>query len=171
MEKYQEIQMLPIDNPELKPLLDSLYPGYKIVLYYRIGVCFYKLKDYEAAISYFDKTYYYGEIWSDYQVEAVYFKARSLQNKGDDFSAKRIMEKYISQYLTEKGYQATDCWEKPVRDHFLGELYYKRALLSNEGFDYKKYLIIAACWGCADAIKKCQELKIWFHIRPTNYTY
>ena len=118
-----------------------------------------------------EKVRYWADSWSKYEEYAVFYIMKAYFNKGDEYRAKLVIDNYISKYLSFKNYSPTDCWTRNSRDQFLAELYWFRSLATYDYAINEKYIIISARWGWAEAIKVCQERKIWFHIQPTNYTY
>ena len=67
---------------------------------------------------------------------------------------------------------ATDCWDKEYKDPLLAEVYYSLALIRGETyFDGKKYFLISAAWGNADAIETCKEFDWSFTTKPYDYVY
>ena len=151
----------------------SEFPDEKIYQYLQIGRCLVILEDHDAALPYLESVKYYAESFGWEQKMAVVFLSSAYNRKGDDYSAKRIIEEYISEYMSYKNYKATDCWTKGYRDEFLAYLYRKRsfAYISYDDYDAEKYLIISAAWGDKESIEYCKKLYIDYSKKPSKYVY
>lgn len=153
--------------------IETDFPQKKEDLYFRLGKCLWKLDDYDAALYYLQKVKYSAEAWSERQNDVVNIMSFIYINKGDEYKAKKILEDYISQYLSYMEIKATDCWNKKYIDKFIANLYYGRSLTyitSNES-DYEKYTIIAAAWGNKDAIEWCKKYELDYSKKPYKYEY
>lgn len=151
--------------------IETNFPDSKIEVYFQIGRCLYVLKNYDEMFPYMEKVKYSADSWSFYEKSAIFYIMHAYYQKGDEYRAKSVIDNYISKYLSFKNFSPTDCWTRNSRDQFLAELYWFRSLATYDYAINEKYIIISARWGWAEAIKVCQERKIWFHIQPTNYTY
>lgn len=153
------------DFPDEKTFLE--------LLELQIGRCLVNLDDYDAALPYLESVKYYAESFSWRQKMAVIYLSDSYRGKGDEFGAKRVIEKYISDYLEYKKYKPTDCWTKGLRDDFLAELYGIRmfAYTTFDEYDYAKYCIISAAWGDKESIEKCIKYHLDYSRMPSKYVY
>lgn len=151
--------------------IETNFPDSKIEVYFQIGRCLNVLKNYDEMFPYMEKVKYSADSWSFYEKSAIFYIMDAYYQKGDEYRAKSVIDNYISKYLSFKNLSPTDCWTRNSRDQFLAELYWFRSIATYDYAINEKYIIISAQWGWAEAIKECQERKIWFHIQPTNYTY
>ena len=152
--------------------IESDYSQYKVELYYQIGRCLAKFKDFDNAILYLEKVKLLAEPWSYDQRNAIEMLTTVYNEKGDIFRSKRVVVEYINQYLTFMEIKPTDCWDKLYVDEFLADLYLSRwCLSSNLSNDLEKYIIIAAAWGSKKAIETCKNLKINYSSKPFKYEY
>ena len=152
--------------------IENEYPQYRYPLYCQIGRSLWSIEDYDASIPYIEKAKYYADPWSEEEKNMVEILSNAYENKGDNAKAKRILEEYISRYLSFMEIKATDCWDKLYVDDFLADLYYSRYLTSGSNMkDLDKYLIIAAAWGYKKAIENCKEYKLNYSSKPYNYEY
>lgn len=141
-------------------------------LYYQIGRCLQYLEDIDAAISYLEKVKMKTSPFCNRQRLAVCFLNKCYIDRGEEYRATAIIEEYIGQYLKYKGIRATECWDRGLKDEFLADLYYERALISSTYTSTtRKYLIIAAAWGDNNAIELCQEHHINYSSKPSEYIY
>ena len=93
-------------------------------------------------------------------------------SKDNSYKASRIIDDYISQYLSFMEIKPTDCWDKLYIDSFLADLFYLRYLTSsNSSNDIEKYIIICAAWGNKEATEYCKDNNIKFSIKPYKYEY
>ena len=103
---------------------------------------------------------------------ATYWVANSYNEIGNNYQACSEFKSFISSYLAYMEIAATDCWDKDYKDPLLAEVYYSLALIIGEPyFDGKKYFLISAAWGNADAIEICKEFDWSFTTKPYDYVY
>ena len=103
---------------------------------------------------------------------ATYWVANSYNEIGNNYQACSEFKSFISSYLAYMEIAATDCWDKEYKDPLLAEVYYSLALIRGETyFDGKKYFLISAAWGNADAIETCKEFDWSFTTKPYDYVY
>ncbi|GEM_PF-715481 len=157
---------------DIQDKIESDFSQYRVELYYQIGRCLEIIKDFDNAIIYLEKVQFLAVPWSIYQNDAVELLATIYKEKGNESRSKRILEKYINEYLAFMEIKPTDCWDKLYVDEFLADLYFNRWCLSSDfSSDLKKYIIIAAAWGSKKAIETCKELKINYTSKPFEYEY
>ena len=141
-------------------------------LYFQIGRCLQNLGDFDGAILYLEKAKMKTPPFCDNQKRAVIILSECYIKKGEEYRAAHLLDEYIGQYLTYKRIQATDCWDRGIKDEFLADLYYERSLsFLNSTSNYCKYLLIAAAWGSKKAIEGCREFGINYSSKPRNYIY
>ena len=147
------------------------YPEYLVCLYFQIGRSFHNIKDYDAAISYFEKVKYHAKPWDWYQKNAVTFIAIIWAKGKENVNRSTfVQDKYIEEYLDFMEISATDCWDKCYRDDFLAELYHNRSIFGTS-YDIQKFLIIAAAWGHDKAKESCKDLNLDYSSKPYKYEY
>lgn len=163
---------------DIKTNIESDFPDYKADVLFKIGSCFDYLGNYDVALSYLEKAKYYSNTFSPYHVDIVMYISRVYQRKDDYDKARKVMDDYILQYMSNKGLHPTDCWTKSLHDENIAEMYYERASCNdarfpNEKFyeELEKYKIIAAAWGSEKAINWCKKYDIQFLSKPDNYNY
>lgn len=151
----------------------SDFPDEKIYQYLQIGRCLVKLEDYDVAMPYLESVKYYAEPYSSVATMAVIFISTAYRENGNEYKAKRVIEKYILDYQSYKNYKPTDCWTKGLRDEFLAELYRDRsyAYIEYDEYDIEKYRIISAAWGDKKSIEWCNKYYIDYRKMPTKYVY
>ena len=149
------------------------FPEEKTHLELQIGRCLVILEDYDAALPYLESVKYYADPFSWKQQMAVYYLCSVYKGKSDEYGAKHVVEKYISEYLEYKKYKPTDCWTRGFRDEFLADLYRTRsfAFTSIDEYDHIKYLIISAAWGDKWSIDDCKKYQLDYNRMPSNYVY
>jgi len=156
----------------VQPDIEMDFPAHKAELYYQIGRCFWTLSDYDAAIPYLEKAKQNAKLWSLLQKSAVTILSSIYMSKDNSYKASRIIDDYISQYLSFMEIKPTDCWDKLYIDSFLADLFYHRYLTSsNSSNDIEKYIIISAAWGNKEATEYCKDNNIKFSIKPYKYEY
>ncbi len=158
---------------DVKTEIESEHPDYKVELYFEIGRCFWRMKDYNNALSFLERAKYYSTSYSDFQIQIVRVMASVYADKGDHYNSIQLLDNYIFQYLFNKGLNATDCWNRiyskaTMEDYrILAKMYYELALCSKED----KYMILAAAWGSSDAIEWCKKYNLNYLTKPSKYNY
>ena len=170
MEQYENALAL---YTSIEKDIASDFHNEKTYLELQIGRCLKILEDYDAALPYLESVKYYAEQFSWEQQMAVFFLSGVYKGKGDEYRAKHVVEKYISEYLEYKKYKSTDCWTKGLRDEFLAELYRTRrnTYTTFDEYDWDKYCIISAAWGDIKSIEDCKRYHMDYSRMPSNYVY
>mgnify|MGYP002624143054 CR=1 FL=1 len=107
-----------------------------------------------------------------YKWLATYWVSQSYQAIGNNYQAKNEIISIISSYLKYMDILATDCWDKEYRDSQMGDMYCSLAYLTGTTYaDGKKYFLISAAWGNADAIETCNKFDWSFTTKPYDYVY
>lgn len=157
----------------VKTEIESEHPHYKVELYYQIGRCFWRMEDYDNALSFLERAKYYSTSYSEFQIQIVSTMANVYGDKGDNFHSIQLLDNYIYQYLFYKGLNATDCWNRiyskaTMEDYrILANMYYLLALYNEED----KYMILAAAWGSSKAIEWCKKYNLNYQTKPSKYNY
>lgn len=102
---------------------------------------------------------------------AIYWLSCSYKELGDMYTAQSTLENYLKKYYSAHGISATDCWTKNYRDNNIATTYRSIGYLFETYGEAKKYMIISAAWGCADAIETCNEFLWDYSTRPYEYVY
>lgn len=150
------------------------YPEIRADLCLSIGLCYYKSREYVQAIPYFEKSMFYeSNKWNYTYYESAVSIVDAYKELGYYGKSIDALEQFINDYLQEKQFNPTDCWTKKIRDKILGSLYERRSYANSDYFqdEWKKYIIIAACWGDEYAINRCRDENIDFTKKPLNYNY
>lgn len=150
------------------------FPEEKDDLFFNIGLCYYMLHDYGNAIPFFEKARYNtSDKWGFIDENSVYWTMCSYREMGDVYKAKQVIERYIKEYLLEKGLNNTDCWQLHKKDVFLAGLYHLRCYASNdyEKTDFEYYVILSAAWGNDKAKKYCNEHNISYWLESNKHRY
>lgn len=152
--------------------VEKTSPADRAELFNLIGTCYARMGNDELFVRNMEKSRYYAKPWSEQEWEVVSRLSCHYRLVNDDFHSKYIIEDYISKYLLSKKLKTTDCWEKSLKDEFLGGLYYG-LYSAYDLFDERsdKYLIISAAWGDKLAIKLCDELEINYSSKRNMYKY
>ena len=137
------------------------YPDRKSNFYYRCGVCYYFLEDFDNAISYLQKTMLYTTPYDSIEVAAMEVYTKSYLLKGNQANATYVINDYINKYLKKKSYKPSDCWRLQKRDPLLGQLYYILFQVC-EIEDAEINLMLAARWGYTEAIEACRKLGVLY---------
>ena len=157
---------------KVKSEIESDYPNYTLPLYYQIGRCYWLNKDFDPAIQYMQKVKIKANPWSELQYQAVNILSLIYMGKDDYYRARKIIDEYISQYLTYMDIKATDCWSKKYVDAFLASLYSMRSMCYPDYTDdVEKYNIISAAWGDKKSIEYCKKFNLDYTKKPYNYEY
>lgn len=155
-----------------KTEIESNFPDYTLPLYYQIGRCYWSIKDYDSAIQYIQKVKINASPWGELQYHAVNVLSLIYIEIDDYYRARKIIDEYISQYLTYMDIKATDCWSKKYVDAFLASLYSMRAMCYHDYTDdVEKYNIISAAWGDKKSIEYCKKFNLDYTKKPYNYEY
>lgn len=148
------------------------YPNDLADLYYQIGRSFWVIQEYDSAIPYLEKAKVHCKPWSSLQETIISIVSSIYYDKGDVYKASRVVDQYISQYLSFMEIRATDCWDKSYTDKFLSDLYFTRCLRCNDNRSERdKFIIISAAWGNEKAIEYCKEFSISYTSKPYKYEY
>ena len=148
------------------------YPNDLADLYYQIGRSFWVIQEYDSAIPYLEKAKVHCKPWSSVQETIISIVSSIYYDKGDVYKASRVVDQYISQYLSFMEIRATDCWDKSYTDKFLSDLYFTRYLRCNDNRSERdKFIIISAAWGNEKAIEHCKEFSISYTSKPYKYEY
>ena len=149
------------------------FPNEKTHLNLQIGRCLINLEDYDAAVPYLESVKYYAEQFSWEQWLAVHCLSVAYKKNRDDYSAKRVVDNYIFDYLSYKNITPTDCWTKGLHDEFLADLYRMRrnAYTTFDEYDWDKYCIISAAWGDKKSIEDCKKYQLEYSKMPSDYVY
>lgn len=163
---------------DIKTNIESDFPDYKADVLFKIGSCFDYLGNFDVALSYMEKAKYYSNAFSPYHVDIVMYISRVYQRKDDYDKARKVMDDYILQYMSNKGLRPTDCWTKSIQDENIAEMYYERASCNDARFpdekfyeELEKYKIIAAAWGSEKAIEWCNKNRLNYQTKPSKYSY
>lgn len=144
--------------------------SHKDCLYLGIGRTYSLLEDYSSAIVYLEKAKYYSMPFGQNQKDSVCLLSLCYSDNNNSYRGREIIDKYLKQYLEYMDINATDCWDKSYVDEFLAELYYVRGLGNNYD-DFKKYVIISAAWGNAEAKEWCEKNNMQYATKPHEYEY
>ncbi len=139
----------------------------KTDLYYSIANCYFELKIYDKAIPYYEKTRYNTSLkWEGIGLSSVLSIYSSYTEMGNYNMAQKVVDDNIYNYLKEKGFKRTDCWELNKKDEILGLLYSMRAFAYSEYYaenhhlEIEYYLILSAAWGYDKSISYCNKVNI-----------
>lgn len=108
--------------------IESEYPDYKSLLFFQIGRCFNVLGNNNYALLNLEKAKYYSDPFSPFQVQIVIYISNVYIDKNDYYKARKVLDDYIQQYLSNKGLRSTDCWTKSIRDKEIANMYYVRSI-------------------------------------------
>lgn len=149
------------------------YPNDLADLYYQIGRSFWVIQEYDSAIPYLEKAKVHTKPWNSVQESIISIISSIYSAQGDVYKAARVVDQYISQYLSFMEIKATDCWDKCYTDKFLSDLYFDRYLAckSDNRSEKDKYIIISAAWGNDRAIEYCKEFSMSYTSKPYKYEY
>lgn len=147
------------------------FPNDLADLYYQIGRSFWAIQEYDSAIPYLEKAKVHCKPWSSVQKNIIRIVSSIYYDKGDVYEASRVVDQYISQYLSFMEIRATDCWDKSYTDKFLSDLYFTRYLSNDNRSESDKFIIISAAWGNKKAIEHCKEFSISYTSKPYKYEY
>ena len=139
----------------------------KTDLYYSIANCYYDLKIYDKAIPYYEKTRYFTSLkWEGIGLSSVLSIYSSYTEMGNYNMAQKVVDDNIYNYLKEKGFKRTDCWELNKKDEIVGLLYNMRAFAYSEYYaenhphEIEYYLILSAAWGYDKSITYCNNVNL-----------
>lgn len=148
------------------------YPNDLANLYYQIGRSFWVIQEYDSAIPYLEKAKVHCKPWSSNQENIIFIVSSIYYEKGDVYKARRVVDQYISQYLSFMEIRSTDCWDKSYTDKFLSDLYFTRYLRCHDNqSEMEKFIIISAAWGNDKAIEHCKKYSISYTSKPYKYEY
>ena len=139
----------------------------KADFYYSIANCYYDLKIYDKAIPYYEKTRYYtSSKWEGIGFSSVISIYQSYTEMGNYNMAQKVVDDNIYNYLKEKRFKRTDCWELNKKDEIVGLLYNMRAFAYSEYYaenhhlEIEYYLILSAAWGYDKSISFCNKVNL-----------
>ncbi len=151
---------------EIIDKIEEDFPDIKADLYYNIGECLEETGNYSEAISYYEEAKYNYEPFSEDQYYCVWRITTIYHDTDKLLQGERILNDYISQYLSFKHYKKYDCWDKRLKDDILAKLYMQMSFMQTSISRSNVYFVLAAAWGSKLAMDFCDKFNLNYRSRP-----